>query len=82
MNRNRMLLLTICTAVILVLTGCTSTPNPIDPNGRAAALSGTVVDEDSGLKLWSGTVEIPGWPRRISKTVLLLLKTCLMEHTL
>ncbi|NLM38747.1 MAG: hypothetical protein GX205_01730 [Firmicutes bacterium] len=60
MNRNRMLLLTICTAVILVLTGCTSTPNPIDPNGRAAALSGTVVDEDSGLKLWSGTVEIPG----------------------
>ncbi len=60
MNRKRILFLTIFTAVILVLSGCTSNPSSIEPSGRSGALSGTVIDEDSGLKLWSGTVEIPG----------------------
>lgn len=65
MRRNSILFLVFLTLGVLLISGCTGSGVPSTPGGPGGAnkvgtLAGTVVDSDSGLKLWSGTVEIPG----------------------
>ena len=62
MRSKRIIFLIVLMAGILGISGCTSPTAPGTPGGtgKTGTLVGTVVDADSGLKLWSGTVEIPG----------------------
>lgn len=69
MRKKAVLFLVVLTVGMLMLSGCTGPkvpslpgdPGPEDPNpGKTGTIVGAVVDADSGLKLWSGTVEIAG----------------------
>ena len=70
MRNNKLIFLTLFVLTVVLVSGCTSPSSPLLPgspgepqapgNGKTGTITGTVVDRDSGLKLWSGTVEIAG----------------------
>ncbi len=61
-NSPRMLILLVIT--LLFLSGCQE-PIPVENGNQYGILNGTVVDDMSGLRFWSGDVEIAGKQIRI-----------------
>ena len=74
MRRNSIFFLVFLTLGVLLISGCTGSGVPSTPGGPGGAnkvgtLAGTVVDSDSGLKLWSDGNQVASHNQRRTFTL-------------